>query len=82
VFTVVNVTEAHPCGGGGAAGLQPPKTPKNQNLKSTNFVDIMISKVLRDFPFSRSQPLKSADDQYIRILKNKLIILESQQRGH
>jgi len=31
----------------------------------------MISKVLRDLPFSRNQALKSADYQYIRILKNK-----------
>jgi hypothetical protein len=36
-------------GGGGAAGLQ---TPQNQNLKNTDFVGIMVSKVLRDFPFS------------------------------
>jgi hypothetical protein len=36
---------------GGAAGLQPPpKTPQNRNVE-TNFVDI-ISKFLRDFPFS------------------------------
>jgi hypothetical protein len=33
----------------------------------------MISEVLRDFPFSRNQPLKSAGDQYIRILENELI---------
>jgi hypothetical protein len=33
----------------------------------------MISKVLRGFPFSRNQPLKSADDSYIRILEDKLI---------
>jgi hypothetical protein len=55
---------AGPPGGGG--GLQPdsPPTPspKNRNLKNTDFVDIMISKVLRDFSFSRNQPLKSADD--------------------
>ena len=47
--------------GGGAAGLQPlPKTPKPK-FKNTDFVDIMIS-ILRDFPFSRNQPLKLADD--------------------
>jgi hypothetical protein len=39
----------------------------------------MISKVLRDFPFSRKQPLISADDQYIRMLKNKLIKLKKQE---
>jgi hypothetical protein len=34
-----------------AGELQPPKpqSPENRN-KNTNFVDIMISKVLRDFP--------------------------------
>jgi hypothetical protein len=54
---------------GGAAGQQPPQThPKPKVKKKTDFVDIMISKVLRDFPFSRNQPLKSSDDQYIRIL--------------
>jgi hypothetical protein len=39
----------------------------------------MILKVLRDLPFSRNQPLKSADDQYIIILKNKLIKLKEQE---
>jgi hypothetical protein len=37
-------------------GLQPttpcPKNLQNGNLKNIDFVDIMISKVLRDFPFS------------------------------
>jgi hypothetical protein len=33
---------------------------------------MIISNVLRDLPFSQNQPLKSADDQYIRILKNKM----------
>jgi hypothetical protein len=32
----------------------------------------MISKASRGFPFSRNQPLNSADDQYIRILKKKI----------
>jgi hypothetical protein len=39
----------------------------------------MISKVLCDLPFSRNQPLKSADDKYIKILKNKLIKLKKQE---
>jgi hypothetical protein len=39
----------------------------------------MISKVLHDFPFSRNQPLKSAGDWDIRILKNKLIKLKKQE---
>jgi hypothetical protein len=64
--------------GAGAAGLQPSQIPQNRNLKSADFVD-MISSLLRDLPFSRNQPLKSADDQYIRILKNKLIRLKKQE---
>jgi hypothetical protein len=40
----------------------------------------MISKVLRDFPFSRNQPLKSPDEQYVKILKNKLIELKRTRR--
>jgi hypothetical protein len=43
-------------------GCSPAQTPQNRNLKNTDFVDIMISKALRDFPFSQNQPLKSADD--------------------
>jgi hypothetical protein len=67
-------------GGGGLPGCNPPN-PQNRNLKSSGFVDIMVSKVLRDFPFSRNQSLKSADDQYVRILKNirKLIKLKKKQ---
>jgi hypothetical protein len=60
---------------GGCRAAAPPK-PK---FKNTDFVDIMISKVLRDFPFRRNQPLKSADDQYIRILKNKSTKLKKQE---
>jgi hypothetical protein len=40
----------------------------------------MMSKVLRDLPFNRNQPLKSADDQCIRILKNKLIKLKKKRQ--
>jgi hypothetical protein len=40
--------------GGRAAGLHTYKS----KFKNTGFVDKMISKVLRDLPFSRSQPLK------------------------
>jgi hypothetical protein len=32
----------------------------------------MISNVLCDLPLSQSQPLKSAHDRYITVLKNKL----------
>jgi hypothetical protein len=35
-------------------------------------MDTMIFNVLRDLPFSRNQTLKSANDWYIRILKNKI----------
>jgi hypothetical protein len=69
-----------PKGGCQAAG---PPNPKNWNLKNADFVDVMISEVLRDFPFSRDQPLKSADVQYIRILKNKLIKSKKKNKtGH
>jgi hypothetical protein len=66
--------------GGGLPGWSPPpkKTPK-QKFKNTDFVDIMISNVLCDFPFSRNHSLKSADDQYIRILKIKIIKLKKKQ---
>jgi hypothetical protein len=48
----------------GAAGLQTAQTPppQNENLKNTDFVDIMISKVSHGLPFSQNQPLKSAND--------------------
>jgi hypothetical protein len=60
--------------GGAAAVLQsPPPKPEKPKFKKQRFLNIMTSKVLRDFPLGRNQPLKSVDDQYIRILKNKLI---------
>jgi hypothetical protein len=52
--------------------------PQYQNLKNANLVDIMVSKVLCEFPFIRNRPLRPADDWYIRILKNKLIKLKNQ----
>jgi hypothetical protein len=33
----------------------------NLNFKNPDFVDKMMSKVLRDLPFSQNQPLKSID---------------------
>jgi hypothetical protein len=64
----------------GTAGLQPPSlTPQNRNLKNAYFVDITISKVLHDLTFRRNQPLKSADDYYVRILESKLIKLKEQE---
>jgi len=53
-------------GGGG------PHKKKNQNLKTTDFVDMMILNVLRDTPFSRNQPLKFAGEMYIRTKKKNL----------
>jgi hypothetical protein len=52
-------TGAHPRGACRAAA---PQTPQNRNLENTDLVDTVISKVLRDLPFSRNQPLKSADE--------------------
>ena len=48
----------------------PPK--KTEIFKNTDFVDAMISHVLRDLLFSRNQQVKSADNYYITILKNKI----------
>jgi hypothetical protein len=63
---------------GGCRAAAPTKSPKPE-FKKKDFVDIMISKVLRDFPFSRNQPLKSAGDQYIRILKTRLVKLKKKK---
>jgi hypothetical protein len=54
----------------GGGGCSPAAPPTKRNLKNTDFVDTMLSKGLRDFPFSLHEPLKSADDWYIGILKN------------
>jgi hypothetical protein len=48
--------------GAGLPSCSPPLNPPNRNLKNTDFVDIMISKVFHHFHFSRNQPLKSAGD--------------------
>jgi hypothetical protein len=53
--------------GAGYTELQPLKT---QIEEGTDFLNLAF--VLSDLPFSRSQPLKSNDDQYIGILKNKV----------
>jgi hypothetical protein len=47
------VTETHPTG---RCGVAVPQTPQNRNLKNTDFVYI-ISKVIRNLPFSRNRPL-------------------------
>jgi hypothetical protein len=49
-------------GGGGLPGCSPLPKPPTPKFKNPDFVDIMISNVQRDFPFSRNQQLKSADD--------------------
>jgi hypothetical protein len=56
----VGPRRAHPKGR--AAGLQPPQTSKTEKHKNTDFVDIMISEVLRALPLSQNQALESADD--------------------
>jgi hypothetical protein len=72
-WTPKYTTQSASKGGGELPGCSPSRHPK------TDFEDIMISKVLCDSPFSRNQPQKSADDQCIRILKNKLIKIKKQE---
>jgi hypothetical protein len=72
--------------GGGTSGIAvPPNTPKSK-FKQPRFCRycIMISKVLRDLPFSRNQPLKSVDEYYVRILKHEYIKLKKGKKktGH
>jgi len=43
-------------------------------------VDMMISIISCDLPLSQNQPLKSADDQYVGILTNKLKTYEVLQK--
>jgi hypothetical protein len=79
----VAISGAHPRGGEDCSLAAPSQTPQNRNLENTDFVDIMISKVLHDLPFSQNQPLKLADDQYIKIYKNKLIKFKKNKKiGH
>jgi len=54
------------------------QTLQQLNLNNTDFIYMMIPNVLRVLPFNQNQPLKKADDQYSRILKNKLIMKTSQ----
>jgi hypothetical protein len=58
-FVVVAIlVKGAPMGGGACRGAAPPpKPPKTEIKKNTDFVDIMISKVLHDFLFSRNPPL-------------------------
>jgi hypothetical protein len=53
------------------------QTVQQQNLNDTDFIYTKIPNVLHVLPFNKNQPLKKADDWYIRILKNKLIMKTS-----
>jgi hypothetical protein len=69
---MICVLDRHaPKGGKGLPSCSPPPPQMEIKTKNTDFVDTIISNVLRDLPFSRNQPLKSADDWYIRILNDK-----------
>jgi hypothetical protein len=48
--------------GGGSWVAAPPPKPPNLEFKKVDFVGIMLSKLLHDFPFSRNPPLKSVDN--------------------
>jgi hypothetical protein len=37
-----------------------------------DFADMTISNVLHDLPFSRKKPLKSAEDYYAEVFKNRI----------
>jgi hypothetical protein len=79
-YRVVN-SRAQPRGGG-VVGLQPPPPkPPKPKVKKDRFCEHVGIKVLRDFSFSRNQPLKSADDQYITILKSKFKKLKNKKTG-
>jgi hypothetical protein len=64
---VTQISIAHKEVGGRAARLQ---SLPNRNLNNKDFADTMILNVLHDLHFGQNQPLKSANDQYIRILQN------------
>jgi hypothetical protein len=48
----------HPKEGGSGCRDASQPNPEELKFKDTNFVDIMISIVVRDLTFSRNQPLK------------------------
>jgi hypothetical protein len=51
--------------GAGLPGCRPPPPPhQKRNLKNADFVDTILSKVVRDLRFNLNQPMKSADDWY------------------
>jgi hypothetical protein len=56
----------------GGCSERGPHPPPKYKFKKRDFADTMVSNVSRDLPFSRNQTLKSADEQYTVILKNKI----------
>ena len=55
----------------GRGPAEPWASPTNRDLKAADFVESIMSNASRDLPYNRSQPLNSADDQCIRILKHE-----------
>ena len=47
--------------GEGLPGYKPP-VPAYRNLRNTDFIDTTTPKVIRNSPYSRNHPLKSADE--------------------
>jgi hypothetical protein len=63
--------KACPSQGEGAAELQPLHTNRNLKGKTHIFETPLMCNAVRDLPFSLNQALKSADDWYTEVLKNK-----------
>jgi hypothetical protein len=57
----LNITVIKDAPKGSGRGYSPPN-PLNTEIKNRDFVDMIISKLLSDFPNSLNQPLKSADN--------------------
>jgi hypothetical protein len=76
---LVLCARSEPKGGGLQSGNTPPPNSQNRNLKKHRFCRYHDINIVRDLPFTQNQPLKSADDKYIIILKNKLIKLKKQE---
>ena len=58
-------------------GLPSYTPPKKIEIKKKKYFIDTTSNILRESPFSRYTTLKSADDQYIRILKNEIKYLRT-----
>jgi hypothetical protein len=71
-LNMANYSTAHQGRTHGVRGraTTPPPLHK-RNLKITDFVNVTTSNVKYDLSFSRNQPLKSADDSYIKPKTNK-----------